>query len=86
MVCRIATYDGKVNTDTEEMRAFREWMGEQAGFKSAYHVVDPHTGMALSISFWETVEHLAAMADRTLPGGSTGLKPESVDVFNVLHE
>jgi hypothetical protein len=85
MVCRIATYNRKKDADTEEMLAFRTWMTEQQGFKAAYHVEDPRTGKAMSISFWESVDHLAAMADRTVPGGSTGLKPDSVDVFPVVH-
>lgn len=85
MICRIATFNGKVDLDTDEMRAFHAWMSEQAGFKAAYNVVEHQTGKALSISFWESVEDLVAMADRTHPGGSTGGKPDSVEVFTVVH-
>jgi hypothetical protein len=86
MVCRIATFDKKPDVPGEKMDAFRAWMKGQPGCKAQYHVHDPSTGKAMSISFWESAEHLLAMKDRTPPGGSLGLKPDKVETFSDVVE
>jgi heme-degrading monooxygenase HmoA len=86
MVCRVATFDKKPEVNAETLRAFRAWMKEQPGFRAAYHVQEPQTGRALSISLWETMEHLLAMKDRTFPGGALGLKPDRVEIFPMVEE
>jgi hypothetical protein len=39
--------------DEEKLAHFRKWMSEQQGFRALYHVEEPETGAALSISVWE---------------------------------
>jgi heme-degrading monooxygenase HmoA len=81
MICRIATFDKKPDVPEERMREFRAWLKGQPGITALYHVHDPKTGKAVSITFWESEEHLLALKDRVPPGGSLGMKPSSVEVF-----
>ena len=86
MICRIATFDKKPEMPEERIQGFRAWMMSQPGIKAHYHVYDPKTDKGMSISFWESLEHLLAMKDRVPPGGAMGLKPSSVEIFPVVVE
>lgn len=89
MICRIAIHEKQpsvTSEDNEKARDFRAWIKQQPGFTTGYHVQDPETGKTLSITFWETKEHLLAMKDRTPPGGPIGLEPASVETFFVVEE
>jgi heme-degrading monooxygenase HmoA len=81
MICRVATFDTRPDISEEKMVAFRAWMKSQPGFKTMYHLHDPSTGKAMSISFWESAEQMMAMKDRTPPGGAIGLKSSKVEIF-----
>jgi hypothetical protein len=86
MICRVATYEKRPDVPQDRLEALRAWMKSQPGMKAHYHVYDPETDSGMSISFWESAEHLAAMKDRTPPGGPMGLKPSSVSIFPVVVE
>jgi hypothetical protein len=84
MICRVATFENKPDIPEERLNAFRAWMMEQPGIHAHYHVYDPATDQGMSISFWDSMEALAALKDRVPPGGPMGLKPKTVQVFPVV--
>ncbi len=89
MVCRIAVHDKRESItadDNARAKQFRDWVKQQPGFRAAYHVQDPATGKTVSISFWDSMDALLGMKDRTPPGGPIGLKPASVEIFPVVEE
>ena len=89
MICRIAVHEKRPSITSEEnerAKSFRAWIKEQPGFKAGYHVQDPDTGKTVSISFWESNEHMLALKDRTPPGGPMGLKPTSMETFSIVEE
>ncbi len=89
MVCRIAIHDQRESVATDDnagAKQFRDWIKQQPGFHAAYHVQDPATGKTVSISFWQDMDALRAMKDRTPPGGPVGLKPASVEIFPLVEQ
>jgi hypothetical protein len=86
MICRIATFDKKPDVPEDRMQEFRAWMKSQPGNKAHYHVYDPKTGKGMSISFWESAEHMLAVKDRVPPGAPLGLKPSLVETFSEVVE
>ena len=85
MVTRIATFDREPDVDPVKHEEFRQWMGGQPGMIRGHHGRDPKTGKVVSISFWTDMASLLAMKDRVFPGGPLGLKPDSVEIFEILH-
>ena len=81
MICRVATFDHKPDVPEERMSSFRAWMSSQPGLTKLYHLYDPATDKAISISFWDSMEAMLALKDRVPPGGPMGLKPSSVEIF-----
>lgn len=86
MICRIATHDSQPDIAADAAATFRGWMKEQPGFKAGYHLKDPASGRVLSISIWESKEHMMALKDKTPPGGPVGLKPSMVEIFPIVEE
>ena len=88
MVIRVAMFDKKPaqHDDKELMGEFRSWMKSQPGFHAGWHAQDSKTGRALSISIWKDMACVLAMKDRTFPGGTLGIKPDKVELFDEVEE
>jgi hypothetical protein len=83
MVMRIATFDQKPDVDEAKHEAFRQWMGSQPGMLGGWHLRSPE-GAYISVSLWASREDLLAMRDRQYPGGPLGLKPDRVQICDVV--
>jgi hypothetical protein len=80
-VMRIATFNSKPTVDDARHAEFLAWMSTQPGIIAQYHV---HAGTQyLSVSVWESRDHLMAMRDRVPPGGPLGIKPDNVTIYDV---
>lgn len=84
--CRVITHDKPAEADLDKARAHRAWLKKQPGCKASYFLHDPATGKALSISIWDSREHLAAVKDSEAPEGAAALAGASVDVFPMVEE
>lgn len=82
-VMRIAMFEKMPDVDPVKHDELRKWMATQPGFRALYHAVDPTTGRLTSVSVWDSREQLMAMKDRTFPGGPLGLKPDSVEIYDI---
>jgi hypothetical protein len=85
-VCRVLTHEHPSDADREKSRSFRAWMKKQPGCKSSYFVLDPASGKAMSISIWESREHLAAVKDSDAPDGAAVLASATVEIFPMVEE
>ncbi len=85
-LCRVATHEKPTEADIEKARAYRAWLKKQPGCKASYFVLDPASGKAMTISIWESREHLAAVKDSSAPEGSAALANTSVEVFPMVEE
>ncbi len=74
------------DADVKKAKAHRAWLAEQPGFKGAYLAQDPETGKTLSISLWETKEHLAALKDQTPPRAPPRSSPRRQSCFSSSEE
>jgi heme-degrading monooxygenase HmoA len=69
MIARLAEHSQlPANLDPEYVARHRAWIAAQPGFCGGYHMLEPETGRALSLSLWEDEEALAA-ADRAQGAG-----------------
>jgi heme-degrading monooxygenase HmoA len=87
MFCRVALHEktpGSVASD--EARGFREWLSEQPGFVSGYHVQDSKTGRMLSITIWDSQESMEKLRDLTPEGGSLGIVTDREELFDVVEK
>lgn len=84
--CRVITHERPAEADLEKARAHRVWLKKQPGCKASYFMNDPASGKALSISIWESREHLAAVKDSDAPEGAAALAGASIDVFPMVEE
>jgi heme-degrading monooxygenase HmoA len=55
--------------DPTYIARYRAWIAEQPGFCGGYHLLDPQTGHALSLTMWENDDELAA-AERAQSAGN----------------
>ncbi len=60
-------------------------MASQPGFIKAHHCRNPETGAAASVSYWNSRDELLALKTKTPPGGSIGMKPDRVEIYEVEH-
>jgi hypothetical protein len=86
MVCRVVTHGRPAEAELQKARAHRAWLAEQPGFKGAYLAQDPATGKTLSVSLWETKEHLAALKDLAPPAGAAPVKAVSTEQFQLFDD
>ena len=84
--CRVTTHERPTEADIEKARAHRAWMKKQPGCKASFFVHDPATGKGMTISIWESREHLAALKDAGAPEGATPLSATSTEVFPMVEE
>jgi hypothetical protein len=66
---RFEIVDGKQDELADGYRRSMEIMKTQKGFQEAVLLVDPATGQAVSLTFWDTQENMEASGDRR-PGGA----------------
>ncbi len=87
MIVRVAMFDAAPAEWTgPQFDDFRKWMASQPGFVTGQHLKNPATGAGMSISYWRTQEEMAAMKNRSFPGGPMGIHPRSVDIWETLGE
>jgi heme-degrading monooxygenase HmoA len=84
--CRVVTHEKPSDADVEKARAHRAWLKKQPGCKASYFVHDPASGKAMSISIWESRDHLAAVKDADAPEGAAALASAAVEVFPMVEE
>jgi heme-degrading monooxygenase HmoA len=64
MIARLAEHSHlPADLDPAYVTRHRTWMAAQPGFCGGYHLLEPETGRALSLSLWQDEAALAA-ADR----------------------
>jgi hypothetical protein len=69
MIARLAEHDRlPADLDPAYVTRHRAWMAAQSGFCGGYHMLEPETGHALSLSLWQDEAALAA-ADRAQSDG-----------------
>jgi heme-degrading monooxygenase HmoA len=54
--------------DPDYVARHRAWIAAQPGFCGGYHLLEPQTGRALSLTMWEDEDALAA-AERAMTSG-----------------
>jgi heme-degrading monooxygenase HmoA len=94
MVARVSTYAGPASRLDDFVGGLRQNMGmlrEFAGFEGAYMLVDPETGDAMTVTFWDGPEAEVASSEqasrwRREAANSTEHSVESVAVFEVAVE
>jgi hypothetical protein len=84
--CRVITHERPSDADLEKARAFRAWMKKQSGCKASYFVLDPSSGKAMSISIWESREHMTAVKDAEAPDGAAVLASATIETFAMVEE
>jgi hypothetical protein len=69
MIARLAEHNHlPADLDPAYVTRHRAWMAAQPGFCGGYHMVEPETGRALSLSLWQNEAALAA-AERAQSDG-----------------
>jgi hypothetical protein len=69
MIARLAEHDRlPADLDPAYVTRHRAWIAAQPGFCGGYHLLDPETGHALSLSLWQDEAALAA-AERAQSDG-----------------
>ena len=94
MVARVSTYAGPAGRLGDFVGGLRQNMGilrEFDGFEGAYMLVDPDTGDAMTVTFWDGREAEVATSKqvsgwRRQAADSTEHSVESVAVFEVAVE
>ena len=69
MIARIAEHSQlPADLDPDYVARHRTWIAAQPGFCGGYHLLEPETGHALSLTMWQDDDALAA-ADRAQSAG-----------------
>ena len=69
MIARLADHSHlPADLDPDYVARHRAWIASQPGFCGGYHLLEPETGRALSLTMWEDDDVLAA-AERALRAG-----------------
>jgi hypothetical protein len=69
MIARLAEHTHlPADLDPDYVARHRAWIAAQPGFCGGYHLLEPETGHALSLTMWEDDDVLAA-AERALRAG-----------------
>ena len=62
MIARLAEHTRlPADLDPEYVARHRAWIASQPGFCGGYHLLEPDTGRALSLTMWQDDEALAAV-------------------------
>lgn len=84
VVCRVAVHERPGAEELARAKAYHGWLAKVPGVKAVHFAHDPATGKAMSISVWETREHLAALKEQAPPEGAAPLKAVSVEVLPIV--
>jgi heme-degrading monooxygenase HmoA len=69
MIARIAELDTlPADLDADYVARHRAWIAGQPGFCGGYHLLEPETGHAMSLTMWQD-EHALAAAERAMRAG-----------------
>jgi len=69
MIARLAEHSHlPADLDPDYVARHRAWIAAQPGFCGGYHLLEPESGHALSLTMWEDGDLLAA-AERALRAG-----------------
>jgi len=75
MIARLAEHTHiPADLDPAYVARHRAWIAAQPGFCGGYHLLEPDTGRALSLTMWQDHDALAAVerAQATSPGSGDG--------------
>lgn len=62
MIARLAEHSHlPADLDPDYVARHRAWIASQPGFCGGYHLLEPETGRALSLTMWEDQDALAAV-------------------------
>lgn len=62
MIARLAEHSHiPADLDPDYVARHRAWIASQPGFCGGYHLLEPETGRALSLTMWEDHDALAAV-------------------------
>ena len=62
MIARLAEHSHlPTDLDPEYVARHRAWIAAQPGFCGGYHLLEPETGRALSLTMWQDGDALAAV-------------------------
>ena len=69
MIARLAEHSHiPADIDPDYVARHRAWLAAQPGFCGGYHLLEPETGHALSLTMWENDDALAAAERARGPG------------------
>jgi hypothetical protein len=69
MIARLAEHTQlPADLDPDYVTRFRNWLAAQPGFCGGYHMIEPATGHALSLTLWQDEQALQAVG-RALRAG-----------------
>ena len=83
MVCAVATYPGAKPDDLKKARAYRAWLAEQPGFRTA--IVTKGADKLTCMSVWKTRKHFDALASKA-PAEATLPAHTSLDVLSLIED
>jgi hypothetical protein len=86
MIARLAEHSHiPADLDPQYVADHRNWIAAQPGFCGGYHLLDPATGRALSLTMWEDDEALAAVGRAQSSGPGDGrLSRETQPVVRIV--
>jgi heme-degrading monooxygenase HmoA len=89
MIARLAEHSRlPADLDPDYVARHRAWIAAQPGFCGGYHLLEPETGRALSLTMWRDEDALAAVerAQSTTNGPADGrISRESRPTVRIVH-
>jgi heme-degrading monooxygenase HmoA len=89
VIARVAIFNSAPEVQPDDARraeTLRSLVRGQSGFKAGYHMHDPSTGRAISMTIWESEEALVAAGGAVASRPKTdrrGIEPGSVEIWEV---
>lgn len=85
MIARLAEHSHlPADLDEGYVARHRAWIAAQPGFCGGYHLFEPETGRALSLTMWQDEDALAA-AGRAQGPGDGRISRESRPAVRIVH-
>ena len=89
MIARLAEHSHiPADLDPAYVARHRAWIASQPGFCGGYHLLEPETGRALSLTMWEDHDAVAAVEREQKAGRGPGdgrLSRESQPTVRLTH-
>jgi hypothetical protein len=87
MICSVALHEQVPDSvASQETKGFRERIKGQPGFVGGYYTQDSKTRRMAPITVWDSEEGLAALKERTPPGGPAWITTDLEELFDVVGE